>query len=193
MELAVDVTTDSNRAFLSKLVSTYAGREKLGSKFWKLTTGWTFDSSWRTSRACKWSSQPGVPRELAREQQAEVEQREQARLSRRGQRRHDDTRLAGISMRDLTFSHSLCTSDSASCLHDMRLSIQPSTLGMVVGSVGGAGARSVGTRPTSSMFVSMLNASYRLKLAGVRGWVAKREGRGVRCRGRWLRWTEARQ
>lgn len=28
----MDITTDSDRAFLSKLVSTYAGREKLGKQ-----------------------------------------------------------------------------------------------------------------------------------------------------------------
>lgn len=61
-----------------------------------------------------------------------------------------------ISKDYLTFSQSLCTSASASCLQVIRLSIHPSRVGMVVGSVVGAGARSVGTRPTSSMLVSML-------------------------------------
>lgn len=54
-----------------------------------------------------------------------------------------------------TFSHSLWTSTSASCLQVIRLSIQPSRVGMVAGSalddIGSAGAR-----PTSSMFVSIL-------------------------------------
>ncbi len=54
-----------------------------------------------------------------------------------------------------TFSHSLWTSASASCLHCIRLSIQPSRVGTVAGSML-TGASSVGTRPTSSMFVSML-------------------------------------
>lgn len=31
-----------------------------------------------------------------------------------------------------TFSHNLCTSDSVSCLQAIRLSIQPSRVGMVV-------------------------------------------------------------
>lgn len=66
----------------------------------------------------------------------------------------------------LTFSHNLCTSDSASCLQLIKLSIHRSMLGIVVGSVGGAGARSVGTRPTSSMFVSMLDEGLSLKRGG---------------------------
>jgi hypothetical protein len=54
-----------------------------------------------------------------------------------------------------TFSHSLWTSVSASCLHCIKLSIQPSRVGIVAGSRL-AEVSSVGTRPTSSMFVSIL-------------------------------------
>lgn len=54
-----------------------------------------------------------------------------------------------------TFSHSLCTSASASCLHVIKLSIQPSSVEMVAGSATVGGASSVGTRPTSSILVSM--------------------------------------
>lgn len=54
-----------------------------------------------------------------------------------------------------TFSHSLWTSTSASCLQFIKLSIHPSSVGMVAGSRL-AGASSAGTRPTSSMFVSIL-------------------------------------
>lgn len=61
----------------------------------------------------------------------------------------------GAEGRRRTFSHSLCTSASASCLQFIRLSIQPSSVGMVVGSRAGWADSSVGTRPTSSMFVSM--------------------------------------
>jgi len=46
-----------------------------------------------------------------------------------------------------TFSHSLWTSDSLSCLHCIKLSIQPSRVGMLVGSTL-IGPRSGGMRPT---------------------------------------------
>lgn len=74
----------------------------------------------------------------------------------------------------LTFSHSLCTSDSASCLQVIKASIQPSKVGIVVGSRGGAAGRSVGTRPTSSMFVSILEMA--VSGRGGTGSVGAREG-----------------
>jgi hypothetical protein len=56
-----------------------------------------------------------------------------------------------------TFSHSLWTSLSASCLHVMRLSIQPSSVGIVAGSEAGADDRCTGSGIlTSSMLVSMV-------------------------------------
>lgn len=55
----------------------------------------------------------------------------------------------------LTLSQSLWTSDSASCLQDIKLSIQPSRVGMVVGSRLRTGEASAGARPTSSILVSM--------------------------------------
>jgi hypothetical protein len=56
-----------------------------------------------------------------------------------------------------TFSQSLCTSLSASCLQVMRLSIQPSRVGIVVGSVVGADDSCMGSGIfTSSIFVSMV-------------------------------------
>jgi hypothetical protein len=59
-----------------------------------------------------------------------------------------------------TFSHSLCTSLSASCLQLMRLSIQPSRVGMVAGSDAGADDSCMGSGIlTSSMLVSMVGAA----------------------------------
>ena len=56
-----------------------------------------------------------------------------------------------------TFSHSLCTSLSASCLQLMRLSIQPSRVGIVAGSDAGADDSCMGSGIlTSSMLVSMV-------------------------------------
>lgn len=84
----------------------------------------------------------------------------------------------GIETGALTFSHSLWTSDSASCLQVIKLSIQPSSVGMVVGSRGGAAGKSAGTRPTSSMFVSMVKVSMSMRR---RGCLAREgdQGRGV--------------
>lgn len=87
-------------------------------------------------------------------------------------------RVVRLDVVHLTFSQSLCTSDSASCLQVIKLSIQPSSVGMVVGSVGGAGAISVGTRPTSSILVSMLLAVWARAMMGARN------GRAVRTGGR---------
>ncbi len=53
-----------------------------------------------------------------------------------------------------TLSQSLWTSTSASCLQVIKLSIQPSSVGMVAGSAW-TGDRSAGALPTSSMLVSM--------------------------------------
>jgi hypothetical protein len=56
-----------------------------------------------------------------------------------------------------TLSHSLCTSLSASCLQLMRLSIQPSSVGIVVGSEAGADDSCMGSGIlTSSILVSMV-------------------------------------
>jgi hypothetical protein len=56
-----------------------------------------------------------------------------------------------------TLSHSLCTSLSASCLQLIRLSIQPSNVGIVVGSEVGADDSCIGSGIfTSSMLVSMV-------------------------------------
>lgn len=56
-----------------------------------------------------------------------------------------------------TLSHSLCTSLSASCLQLMRLSIQPSSVGIVVGSDVGADDSCMGSGIfTSSILVSMV-------------------------------------
>jgi hypothetical protein len=72
---------------------------------------------------------------------------------------------AAISMRlhfvsdskQITLSHSRCTSLSASCLQFMRLSIQPSSVGIVVGSLEGTDESAMGSGIlTSSMLVSML-------------------------------------
>ena len=58
-----------------------------------------------------------------------------------------------------TLSHSLCTSLSANCLHCIRLSIQPSRVGIVAGSDAGADESCIGSGIfTSSMFVSMAAA-----------------------------------
>lgn len=58
-------------------------------------------------------------------------------------------------MKPLTFSQSLCTSVSLSCLQFMRLSIQPSRVGTDAGSVC-TGDTSAGALPTSSILVSMM-------------------------------------
>lgn len=55
----------------------------------------------------------------------------------------------------LTMSHSLWTSASDSCLQFIRFSIHCSSVDLVAGSVC-TGATSAGTRPTSSIFVSIL-------------------------------------
>jgi hypothetical protein len=72
-----------------------------------------------------------------------------------------------------TFSHSLWTSTSASCLQDIRLSIQPSRVGMVAGSRL-ADVSPSGARPTSSMLVSILKM--RRSQTSRRGW-GYRDGR----------------
>lgn len=55
-----------------------------------------------------------------------------------------------------TLSQSLCTSLSTSCLQFIRLSIQPSRVGMVVGSEVGAEESCIGSGIlTSSILVSM--------------------------------------
>lgn len=56
-----------------------------------------------------------------------------------------------------TFSQSLCTSTSASCLHVIRLSIHPSRVGMDAGSVAGDNLDGSGALPTSSILVSMMS------------------------------------
>jgi hypothetical protein len=61
-----------------------------------------------------------------------------------------------------TFSQSRCTSLSANCLQVMRLSIQPSSVGIVVGSV-------VGTDETG-MFSGILMSSMLVSMAGGGGW-----------------------
>lgn len=100
------------------------------------TTGCTLDSSWSTSRA--WGTVQSAYAVFA------VYLRE---------------RVAH------TLSHSLCTSLSASCLQFMRLSIQPSRVGIVVGSDVGTDDICMGSGIlTSSMLVSMI------------------AGRRVRCR-----------
>lgn len=58
--------------------------------------------------------------------------------------------------RSRTFSHSLWTSLSANCLQLIRLSIQPSRVGIVAGSEAGAEESCMGSGIlTSSMLVSM--------------------------------------
>lgn len=73
-----------------------------------------------------------------------------------------------------TLSHSLCTSLSANCLQFIRLSIQPSRVGIVVGSDVGADDSCMGSGIlTSSMLVSMI--------AGRRVW-CRWGGRVLWCR-----------
>lgn len=75
----------------------------------------------------------------------------------------------------LTLSQSLWTSASANCLQLIKLSIQPSSVGMVAGSLG-TGDTSAGALPTSSIFVSMM---LQWRLCSKR-----RVSRVVRCEGR---------
>lgn len=77
------------------------------------------------------------------------------------QRREEDCRSAKARSTSeeqpetfLTLSQSLCTSASASCLQLIKLSIHPSSVGMVAGSLM-TGDTSVGGLPTSSILVSM--------------------------------------
>jgi len=94
------------------------------------TTGCTLDSSWSTSRA----------------------------YHAINLRTEGDTGAGRGARRCLahTFSQSLCTSLSASCLQLMRLSIQPSSVGIVVGSVVRTDDSCIGSGIlTSSMLVSM--------------------------------------
>lgn len=62
----------------------------------------------------------------------------------------------GAGRRGPTFSQSLWTSISGSCLQAIRPSIQPSRVGTVVGSRVTADVSSAGARPTSSMLVSIV-------------------------------------
>jgi len=55
-----------------------------------------------------------------------------------------------------TFSHNRCTSTSANCLHCMRLSIHPSSVGIEAGSDAGDSLAGSGARLTSSILVSMI-------------------------------------
>lgn len=97
----------------------------------------------------------------------------------------------------LTMSHSLWTSASDSCLQFIRFSIHCSSVDLVAGSVC-TGATSAGTRPTSSIFVSILGGAAQAvaSAAAVREVLARTGSigdglkRGVggkrRIRGRWL-------
>jgi hypothetical protein len=79
-----------------------------------------------------------------------------------------------------TFSHSLCTSLSASCLQLIRLSIQPSSVGIVVGSDVGADDSCMGSGIlTSSMLVSMAAGRRNRCRWGGRSVVVMQSGRGV--------------
>lgn len=70
VELTVDITTHSDGAFLQREVSMKTRLSK--SEACIRTTGWTFDSSWRTSRACRSiESAWGFSRQLARDQEAQ--------------------------------------------------------------------------------------------------------------------------
>jgi hypothetical protein len=62
-----------------------------------------------------------------------------------------------------TLSHSLCTSLSASCLQLMRLSIQPSSVGIVVGSDVGADDSCMG----SGIFTSSILGGGGIDVGGV--------------------------
>jgi hypothetical protein len=129
------------------------------------TTGCTFDSSCRTSRACAIGQY---------------------------------TRSAGpAAWLPLTFSHSLCTSLSASCLHVMSVSIQPSSVGIVAGSEAGADDSCICSGIlTSSMLVSMVavwvwtgGGGWPLVDGSCRGALAcKLGGRGTQVGGRGRRW-----
>lgn len=70
----------------------------------------------------------------------------------------------------VTFSHNLWTSTSANCLHVIKLSIQPSRVGIEAGSDTGDSLDGSGALPTSSMFVSMmsvLSSGWRLSCFGL--------------------------
>lgn len=96
------------------------------------TTGWTLDSSCSTSRACVISNQP---REVHMHTSSVVQQ---------------STKTIR------TLSHSLWTSVSANCLHCIKFSIHPSSVGMVAGSSGTEDiCPGSGNFPTSSIFVSI--------------------------------------
>lgn len=123
VELAVYITAHCNGAFLYSCKPRITHNAVMAQS---LTTGCTFDSSWRTSRA--YSS-------IACQ--------------------HDIMKPA-LSNVSPTLSHNLCTSLSASCLQLIKLSIQPSSVGMVVGSVAGTDDICIGSVLTSSMLVSML-------------------------------------
>lgn len=123
VKLAVYVTAHRNGAFLYSH-KPQATHDPVMAQL--LTTGCTFDSSWRTSRA--YSSITC---------------------------QHDIMKLL-LSKVSPTLSHNLCTSLSASCLQLIKLSIQPSSVGIVVGSVAGTDDICIGSVLTSSMLVSML-------------------------------------
>lgn len=136
------------------------------------TTGCTLDSSCRTSRAYSMASQHGcpTPHSITRA----VDDAENG--ARRGQRRTVKPAQARATKRQsclpggkppprssmqlqeggmLTLSQSLWTSASASCLQFIKLSIQPSSVGIEAGSFW-TGDTSAGALPTSSMLVSMM-------------------------------------
>jgi hypothetical protein len=90
----------------------------------------------------------------------------------------------------LTLSQRRWTSLSASCLQDIRLSIQPSRVGTVAGSVC-TGDTSAGALPASSILVSMLDI--RVVERSIEGYKAKRKGAELRSdRGSCLREAKVR-
>lgn len=128
MKLAVNVTADRYWAFLSYMSANARPLAYRGQH----TTGCTFDSSCNTSRACSCPNQPVSYQWVSCQS-----------------RRH----LIGR-----TLSHNLCTSASDNCLHAIRFSIHPSSVGIDGGSMGVVIAGASDILPTSSMLVSILFA-----------------------------------
>jgi hypothetical protein len=127
MELTVNISADCHRAFLDIL--SVADRGDCSTRLESLTTGCTFDSSCRTSRA--WTRTVRYHTQL--------------------------TEPVCQCLREIrTFSHNRWTSTSANCLHCMRLSIQPSRVGIEAGSDAGESLAGSAARPTSSILVSMV-------------------------------------
>ena len=130
MKLPMDITAYGYWAFLLMIVQ-HSGHSTESRRV-SHTTGWTLDSSCKTSLAY---SKGQISRPFYIEDQFSI-----------------------LTPCLRTLSHSLCTSVSASCLQFIKLSIQPSRVGIDAGSDAGDNRWGSGSFPTStSIFESIID------------------------------------